>query len=108
MLIDDEKSPIDPLDPPEFKGTIPEHMLSKMKEGDAYLFNRVSEMEEREKWLVQSTQENRRHLINIDSMARSVYRWRQTLTSRWGVIVGAVVLILPVIIKTLLEIWLKK
>lgn len=108
MGIDDDKSSIEPLEQPEFRGMIPEHMLAKLADKERYLFERVSEMEQRESWLVQSCRDNRRHLINTDTVARSVHRWRQQITSRWGFIVGAVVIALPVVLKAVVEIWLRK
>lgn len=104
---DDDQSTIKPLAIPEFKSTIPVHMLAKMAEQDRWLSETVSLMEQREKWLVSACTENREKLIEVDTLARTVYNWKQRLTSRWGVVVAIIVLVAPVVVKALLEHWLK-
>lgn len=103
----DDKSRIEPLVVPDFKSTIPGHLLAKMNEQDRWLFENISIMEEREKWLVRAVVEDRKALIEADTKATAVKNWKDKLTSRWGLLVAAFILIAPVIIKALLERWMK-
>jgi hypothetical protein len=88
---------------PEFKSTIPPHVLSKLPESERYLVEMVSKMEQRDTWLTDAATNGNAADIALDLRVARIEKLIERLTNRWSVIVYLVVVSLPVIVKILIE-----
>jgi hypothetical protein len=104
---DSEKSRYKDLKVPEFKSTIPPHMLAKLPEEDRYLVEMVSRMEQQNVWLTEQVVSDNQDKIEMDLRISRVEGWKQTLTSRWAILAYIASLALPVILKSLADRFLK-
>jgi hypothetical protein len=107
IMPDSEKSRYKEVKVPEFKSTIPQHMLAKLPEEDRYLVEMVSRMEQQNVWLTEQAVTDNQDKIEIDQRLTRVENWKQALTSRWAILVYIASLVLPVILKSLADRFLK-
>lgn len=92
---------------PEFKSTIPPHLLAKMPESDRYLVEMVSKMEERDKWMIVAVKDGNHANIELDIRVDKLERFKERVTSKWSVLAYLVAAALPVALKYLFDYWSK-
>lgn len=110
MILENETgshSKFKPLALPEAKSKIPPHLLAVLSEQERYMVESMSKMESRNEWLEVAAVDNRHAVIDIDERLASVERWRSMLTSKWSVAIGFGLLCFPVILKVIIEKWIK-
>ena len=88
---------------PEFKSTIPQHLLGRLSDQERYICESLSRMEAQNNWLILSTMEGNRAVRELDQRVAINERWRSGLTNRWSVVLYIVVLFVPVFLKSLFD-----
>jgi hypothetical protein len=91
---------------PDFKSTIPPHVLSKLPESERYLVEMVSKMEQRDTWLTDAAKNSNEAEIALDIRVATIEKLIERLTNRWSVIMYLIVVSLPVVLKVLISHWL--
>jgi hypothetical protein len=91
---------------PDFKSTIPPHVLSKLPESERYLVEMVSKMEQRDTWLTDAAKDSNEADIALDIRVATIEKLIERLTNKWSVIVYLFVVSMPVVVKVLIERWL--
>lgn len=97
-----------PLDSPEFKSTIPAHVLAKLPESERYLVEMVSKMEERDKWLIGAARGSNQANIELDIRLSKQEKIIDRVMSKWAIVAYIAIAGFPVVLKILFENWLKK
>jgi len=92
---------------PEAKSKIPAHLLAVLDEQERYMVESMSKMEARNEWLDTAAVDNRQAIIDLDERMDKVEKWRAVLMSKWSVIIAVGVVFLPVLVKVLIEKWIK-
>lgn len=104
---DDKESKYRELEAPEFKSLIPPHLLGKLSEQEKYLVETLSVLGQQNAWLINATLEGNKANIELDRKVQSLVRWRAVLTSKWSLGAAALMVCIPVIVKVVIEQWLK-
>jgi hypothetical protein len=91
---------------PEFKSTIPQPLLGKLSEQEKYLVETLSKMEQQNAWLITAVVEGNRINLEIDRRLVRLERWQSIFSGKWAVLVGIVILVGPVVLKTLVDLFL--
>lgn len=102
----DHESRYTPLEVPEFKSTIPAHLLGKLTEQERYLVETLSKMEQQNTWLIKAVVEGNRANIEEDKRLLKVERWKQNITSKWAIIAGLFLILFPLFARELISKWL--
>jgi hypothetical protein len=102
------KSRYRPLAVPEFRSTIPPHLLAKLEDQERYLVETLSKFELQNHWLVVAAVEANAAIIELDGRQTRVELWKERLTSKWALIIGLLVLVAPVVLKALADRFLGK
>jgi hypothetical protein len=93
---------------PEFKSTIPPHVLARLPESERYLVEMVSKVEQRDAFLINAATGGQEAAIALDIRVTKVEKFIERLTHKWSVIAYIGLLSMPVIVKILVERWLSK
>lgn len=109
MSDDSIKSRYEALAVPEFKSVIPAHLLGKLTEQERYLVETLSKMEQQNTWLIIAAVKSNSAIIDLDTRQAKVELWKERISSKWALVIGALVIIAPVILKALLDhVWIVK
>lgn len=108
MADDKPESRYKPLDSPEFKSTIPAHVLAKLPESERYLVEMVSKMEERDKWLIASARSANQANIELDVRLMKQEKIIDRVLGKWAILGYLLAAALPVALKVLFENWFEK
>ena len=87
---------------PEFKSSIPPHLVDKLSPQEKYLVETLSRMESQNEWLIAVVVDNNRAIVETDIRVQEVQDWKSIISSKWAIIVGICLLLLPVLIERLL------
>lgn len=68
---------VEKLDRQEFKSTLPPYLLDNLSEGERYLVETMSKLENKSNWLVDAAITNRAELIKADVQLRELILARQ-------------------------------
>lgn len=93
---------------PDFKSSIPAHLLGKLGEQERYIVETLSKMEQQNTWIMVATVECNRAVIELDERESKVETWRDRITSKWAMLLGILVVLTPVIVKAIVDHYLKK
>lgn len=107
MADDKQESRYKPLEVGEFKSTIPAHVLAKLPESERYLVEMVSKMEERDKWLIGAARSGNQANIELDIRVTKQEKIMDKILSKWAIVAYVLVVAFPVVLKLLIEHWLK-
>ena len=107
-MSDDPKSRIAALNVPEFKSTIPDHFLAKLGDQERYIVSALSKTEQQNAWLILVLQGLHANAADHDVRLQKVEQWKDTLTSKWTLVLGGLALVVPVLLKALFDWALKK
>ncbi len=88
---------------PEFKSTIPPHLLGKLGDQERYIVETLSRMEQQNSWIVLATVESNAAVMELDERELKVETWRERITSKWAVFLAILVVLAPVILKSVLD-----
>lgn len=108
MATDDKESRYKELEVPEFKCTIPPHLLSKLDDADRYLVEIASKMEQQNAWMVGVLRNENEATVEMDSRLGRIEKWKERLMSRWTMAVALGVICIPVVLKAVVDRWLGK
>ena len=108
MADDSIKSKYETLTVPEFKSVIPGHLLGKLSDQERYLVETLSKMEQQNSWLIVAAVKSNAATIDLDTRQARVEIWKERLSSKWALIFGALALLIPVILKAIIDHYWKK
>jgi hypothetical protein len=101
------KSKYKPVATLEFKSKIPPHLLAVLDDQERYMVESMSKLEQRNEWLEIVATENREAVIDFDERLSTLEKWKEMLTNKWAVVAYVALVCVPVLIKVLLEKWIK-
>lgn len=107
-MSEDPKSRYNAIRVPDFRATIPEHFLAKLNEQERYLVQTLSKMEQENAWLIVSLVETTAHTLDLDVRLQKIEQWKDRLTSKWTLLLGAAALTVPVLLKAFVDHALRK
>lgn len=87
------------LQKPEFKSSIPPHLVDKLSPQEKYLVETLSRMEAQNEWLIKASLENNRAERETDIRVQELQDWKTVVTSKWAVVAALLLLIVPVAIE---------
>jgi len=87
------------LEKPEFKSTIPPHLVNKLSEETKWIIESLSRMEAVYEWLVKAALDGNRADIETDLRVQEVEDWKSMISSKWAVIGGFLLLCLPILVE---------
>jgi hypothetical protein len=120
------------LEIPEFKSTIPGHLLGKLSDSERYIIETLSKIENQSDWLVKLAVADNTDLIllldkasttedmldevaktadkvdTIDKRVSTLWDWHQMLSGKWTVLWALLLIIVPVFLKYVLDLITKK
>lgn len=99
----DSSSKYQRLEIPEFHSVIPAHLVDKLSASERYLVEQISAAEQIQKFLLSEALENRRAVIEIDARLNKIEEFNSALVSKWAVIAGLLVLIIPAILTGIIR-----
>ena len=88
---------------PEFRSTIPPHLLGKMDEQQRYLVETLSKLEQQSVWVTARVVDHDRDLTEMSTHVNKLAQWRSMLTSRWSMAAAVIVMVVPLILKELFD-----
>lgn len=87
---------------PEFKSSIPDHLVTKLSDEQKYIIMALSKMESEREWLINSVLELNRSLIETDLRTQELQDWQSMVSSKWAVVGGFLLLCLPILLEKVL------
>jgi len=100
----------DQIEIKEFKSSIPPHLLGKLSDSDRWLVETMSRLQNQNNWLVTTAVTIKRNVLDCDRRISDVRRdvsmlsdWKQLMTGKWGVIAVIAVIVVPVVLKFVLD-----
>lgn len=95
----EQKSRYPKLEKPEFKSTIPAHLVNKLSDQEKWIIESLSRMESVYEWLVKAALDGNRADIETDLRMQEMEDWKSVISSKWAVIGGFLLLCLPILIE---------
>ena len=117
---------------PEFKSTIPAHLLGKLSDSERFMVETMSKLENQSDFLVKAVTENNRENLDIDSRVtvlegwkekmgtgepqvadmvvkvNKLWDWHQMFSGKWAVIWAMALIVIPIVLKLLIDLAIKK
>lgn len=84
---------------PEFKSSIPEHLVNKLSDQEKYIIMSLSKMESEREWVINSVLDLNRSLIETDLRTQELQDWQSMVSSKWAVVGGFLLLCLPILVE---------
>jgi len=121
----------DQLAPKEFHSTIPAHLLTNLPDDERFMVETMSKLENQFGWLSEGLVKTNNAAVDLDervtdlektqrdSAARlaaaekledkvnKLWDWKQLFTGKWGVIAAIAIVVLPLVLKFLLDLVVK-
>ena len=91
------------LEKPEFKSTIPPHLVNKLSDQEQWIIESLSRMESVHEWLVRAALDGNRADIETDLRVQEVEDWKSMVSSKWAVIGGFLLLCLPILVEKIVD-----
>ena len=115
------------VEPREFKGTIPPHLLAKLPDDERFLVETVSRLESQNTWVMEVLHDLDKSVQDIDGRINTLeqgtrdlaslrttqeglvekvsnlWEWKQVVTGKWGVVVAISAVVAPVLIKLVFD-----
>jgi len=85
------------LEIPTFISSVPDYMISKLTESEAFMVKSISIIEQQSKWLIENILEQNRIAIEIDERISKIEEFKNNLLSKWSIFAGISILIVPAI-----------
>lgn len=120
------------LEVPEFKSTIPAHLLGKLSDSERFMVETMSKLENQSDFLVKAAMQGNRENLDIDSRlsvlelwkekmgtgepvmadvvdkVRKLWDWHQMFSGKWAVIWALALIVIPVLLKLAIDLAVKK
>jgi len=120
------------LEVPEFKSTIPNHLLGKLSDSERFMVETMSKLENQSDFLVKAALESNRENLDIDSRlsvlegwkekqgtgepimvdvvakVQKLWDWHQMFSGKWAVIWTLALIVIPIVLKLLIDLATKK
>lgn len=94
------------LKQPEFKSTIPEHLVNKLSAQEKWVIEAVSRMEGQIEWIVTALLEGNRSNIESDLRIQELQDWKAMISSKWAVVAVFLGMLLPILLdKLVVHFW---
>lgn|SRR4051812_11021856 len=105
MSVDNEKleSRYRLLVQPEFKTTVPDHLIARLPMQDRFLIQMVSVTEQRDAWLRSALRDGNAADRELDVRVTKLEEFVSKLTNKWSVIAYIIALSLPVFLKVIID-----
>lgn len=115
------------LEVPEFKSTIPAHLLGKLSDSERFMVETMSKLENQSDFLVKVAMQSNRENIDVDSRlmvlevwkekagtsepaladvvlkVRQLWDWHLMFSGKWAAVWVLVLLVVPVLLKTVID-----
>jgi hypothetical protein len=95
----ERKSRYPELEKPEFKSTIPAHLVNKLSDQEKWVIESLSRIESVYEWLVKAALDGNKTDIETDLRVQEMEDWRSMISSKWAVIGGFLLLCLPILVE---------
>lgn len=126
------KSRYDLLDVPEFKSTIPNHLLGKLSDSERFMVETMSKLENQSDFLVKAAIQGNRYCLDSDARlavlevwkekqgtgepimadvvtkVQKLWDWQQMFSGKWAVVWALALIVIPIVLKLLVDLILKK
>lgn len=120
------------LEVPEFKSTIPAHLLGKLSDSERFMVETMSKLENQSDFLVKAVIEANRQNLDIDTRLAlleiwrekqgatepnfttltekvdKLWDWHQLFSGKWAVIWALALIVIPIVLKLLIDLAIKK
>lgn len=120
------------LEVPEFKSTIPAHLLGKLSDSERFMVETMSKLENQSDFLVKAAMQGNRENLDIDSRLQvlevwkekqgasepnistlvdkvnKLWDWHQMFSGKWAVIWALALIVIPIVLKVLIDFAIKK
>jgi hypothetical protein len=107
----DPKSKYAKLAMPEFKSTVPAHLIDRLTPQEKYVVETLSRMEQQNAWLMNAAMEANRVNLETDVRVQNMEAWRKTLSGKWAILglVGGMLAtaIISALVKSIIELIFK-
>lgn len=87
------------LEKPEFRSTIPPHLVNKLSDQEKWIIESLSRMESVHEWLVKAALDGNRADIETDLRTQELEDWKSMISSKWAVIGAFLLLCLPILLE---------
>jgi hypothetical protein len=88
---------------PEFKSSIPAHLLDKLTDQERYLVETLSRLEQQNNWLIVTLVGTNNATVQVEKRLSGLETWKMRVASRWAPVIALAAVLLPVFAKILLE-----
>lgn len=88
---------------PDFKSTIPPHLVNKLTEQEKYLVETLSRMESQNEWLIRAVIEQNRSANETDLRVQEIQDWKAVISSKWAILFGFIAVCVPIAISKLIS-----
>lgn len=92
-----------PLEKPEFKSTIPPHLVDKLTPEMKWIVESLSRMEAVYEWLLKAALDANRIDLESDLRTQELEDWKALISSKWSVVGGFLLLCLPILVEKVVE-----
>jgi hypothetical protein len=90
------------LEKPEFKSTIPPHLVDKLSPQEKYLVETLSRMEAQNEWIIKVALDENRANIETDLRVQEIQDWKSMVSSKWAVVAAFLLICAPVVVEKIL------
>lgn len=91
------------LQKPEFKSSIPSHLVNKLSDQEKWIIESLSRMESVHEWLVKGVLDGNQADIELDLRVQIVEDWKSMISSKWAVIGGFLLMCLPILLEKIVS-----
>lgn len=98
-MAEETKSKYEALSVPEFKSSVPSHLLGKLSDQERYLIETLSKMEQQNAWVVLNIVRANAAMIDLDVRQQKMEGWKDRVMSKWTLVAGAFILFAPEIFR---------
>ena len=88
---------------PEFKSTIPPHLVDKLSPHERYLVESTSRMEAQNGWIIDAIIAGNRTNLETDLRVQDLQDWKTMVCSKWSIAAAFLMLSFPVLVKAILD-----
>ncbi len=125
----------EPLVTREFKSTIPAHLLGKLSDSERHMVETLSRLENQYEWMFQSLMHQNRMVVDLarrqhtaeewkssidpkivqsertatelSGQVKTLWDWKNTVSGKTGIIFWVATILIPLILKTIID-WISK
>jgi hypothetical protein len=95
------------LTPPQFVPRIPDDLLENLPKRDQYVLKTLSVVAQQQEWQMEVLLDNNRSMVSMERRQLRFERWKNMLSSRWGLVAAVVAVSGPYIFPILPKLFQK-